>query len=257
MARVRIASRRAFLRLGMLGLGGLGAASWTMGVEPERLVTRHIRLSESPTQRIVHFTDTHHKGRDGYLRRVVDRINELDADFICFTGDLVEEADYVDEALDIIGAIRKPMFGVPGNHDYSSGASFEAIRACFEATGGRWLEDEWCDAPGGGMAIVGRANARLEVTRTPDKPLLLLTHYPDSVEEFGERSFVLALAGHSHGGQVRVPLYGPLILPRYCDLYNLGLYDTPRGPLFVSAGVGTWMMRLRLFCPPDVAVIEL
>jgi len=187
----------------------------------------------------------------------VERVNELDGDFVCFTGDIVEDNAFLDEALAVMSEVRRPMFGVPGNHDYSSGASFDAIRACFESTGGRWLLDEWCEAPGGGMAIVGRANARLEVTPTPDMPLLVLTHYPDSVEELGERRFQLALAGHSHGGQVRIPFYGSLIVPRYCENYDMGLYGTPQGPLFVSAGIGTWYLRLRLFCPPDIAVIEL
>ena len=252
-----IVSRRAFMRLGAMGLaGGLGAG-WTMGVEPSRLVTRQPRLTDNPSRRIVHFTDTHHKGDARYLRRVVARINELDGDFVCFTGDLVEDAAYLDETLDILSGIRKPMFGVPGNHDYWSQSPFAPIRACFEATGGRWLVDETCEAPGGGLTLVGRAERSVQVMPVPEGPTLFLTHYPETVNEYRDRQFVLALAGHSHGGQVRIPFYGPLIVPGGCGPYDMGLYDTPQGPLFVSAGIGTWYVKLRLFCPPDVAVIEI
>jgi predicted MPP superfamily phosphohydrolase len=60
----------------------------------------------------------------------------LSPDFVCFTGDLVEETKYLPEALEILSGVKAPMFGVPGNHDYWSHASFADITKCFNATGG-------------------------------------------------------------------------------------------------------------------------
>ena len=70
-------------------------------------------------------------------------------------------------------------------------------------------------------------------------------------------SFDLILAGHSHGGQVRLPVFGPLLVPFGVEGYDAGLYDTPAGPLYVNVGIGTFMLPVRFWCRPELAVIEL
>ena len=92
--------------------------------------------------RVVQFSDLHHRGGLAYLRRVIDQINALQPDFARFTGDTVEESRYLEEALAEIRRIACPVYGCPANHDYSSGASFMALREAFKATGGRWMEHE-------------------------------------------------------------------------------------------------------------------
>src|ERR1700722_11484694 len=94
-------------------------------VEPQWVKTTHLHLaSDKPTCRFVHFSDLHHKGDREHTRSVVEKINSLSPDFVCFTGDLLEEAKYLPETLDLLSGIKFPMYGVPGNHDYTSGVSF-------------------------------------------------------------------------------------------------------------------------------------
>src|SRR5260221_13435342 len=114
----------------------------TKWLEPTWLKTRHLQIGDSkPTHRFVHFSDLHHKGDRRYLQSVVDSINSLAPDFVCFTGDIVEEQKFLPEALEILSGIKSPMFGVPGNHDYWSKISFEPGFKCFAATGDAWLLD--------------------------------------------------------------------------------------------------------------------
>ena len=82
-------------------------------------------------------------------------------------------------------------------------------------------------------------------------------HYPQMANWLGEQRFDLILAGHSHGGQVRMPFYGALWLPDAVGPYQLGYYDTPAGPLFVNAGIGTYWFPLRWNCRPEVTVVTI
>ena len=91
----------------------------------------------------------------------------------------------------------------------------------------------------------------------PEAKNILLTHYPADVKNLGDRKFDLMLAGHSHGGQVRLPFYGPLILPSHVDEYDLGFYQTPAGPLNVNPGIGyIGDYDIRFNCRPEITVIE-
>src|SRR5579859_2959440 len=133
--KLKVFSRRRFLLAMFMGTPLLAAtdAKW---FEPKWLKVRHLRLSAAkPTHRIVHFTDLHHKGDRAYLGSVVDHINRLSPDFVCFTGDLIEEGRYLPEALQLLSAIKSPMYGVPGNHDYWSKVPFDGIARCFAASG--------------------------------------------------------------------------------------------------------------------------
>ena len=67
----------------------------------------------------------------------------------------------------------------------------------------------------------------------------------------------LSVAGHSHGGQVRFPFLGAPILPYDVGRYDRGLFRTPAGPLYVNVGLGTFPFAARLFCRPEITVVEL
>ena len=158
----------------------------------------------------------HHKGDAAYLRSVVATINSLSPDFVCFTGDIVEEKEYLAEALEIFSSIQAPMYGVPGNHDLWSRIPFAPVQQCFHATGGAWLMDEHRVIAGGRINLIGISCSYHNQARLPLNPAvknILLMHYPAWVKKLGGQKFDLMLAGHSHGGQVRLPFYGPLFVP--------------------------------------------
>jgi len=248
-------SRRNLLRLGVYGPM---AAVLTDGfvIEPRWLAVRHIVLSQTPSIKIIHFTDPHHKGDVRYLRNVVKQINSMPADFVCFTGDIMEKTTYLDEALEILRTINKPMYGVPGNHEYWSHAPFNVIQEAFTATGGAWLVDQEISIKNDTVLLHGHAQKPVRRKNSTVRKNILLTHHPETVDHLPEKSFDLILAGHAHGGQVRLPFWGAVIVPPHTGTYDRGLFKTPSGPLYVSTGIGYWYIPVRFFCRPEIALIE-
>jgi len=249
-------SRRNFIRLSVVSAMGAGLADGFL-IEPAWLAVRSVKLAEDPTCRIAHFTDLHYKGDRAFLDRAVDAINGLEADFVCFTGDLVEDAQYLDGALEALERIERPVYGVPGNHEYWSRAPFPDIAAACESTGGRWLVDESATTADGAVAVVGATGNRPVSAEGDAEKRILLVHYPQFVDQLKGQAFDAILAGHSHGGQVRIPLIGAPILPGRVGSYDRGPFDTPAGPLYVNPGLGTWYLRLRFCCRPEVTLIEI
>ncbi len=274
-------SRRRFLLAALLSAPFLvmADAKW---LEPTWVKIRRVRLSRGkPAHRFVHFTDVHHKGDRAYLQGVVRKINRLSPEFVCFTGDLIEETSYLAEALEILAGIKSPVYGVPGNHDYWSKAPFAPIAKCFAATGGGWLLDQQLVTADGKFCISGAtclSSRQRPVPLNPATRNIFLMHYPawvkklavanqptpnpqlpatDSRPPVTNRPFDLILAGHSHGGQVRLPFYGPIYVPFGVEEYDLGLFHTSTGPLYVGAGLGWFPWPIRFNCRPEITVFEL
>ena len=245
-----------------LGLGALTAAvpAYAGGVEPDWLRIRHLALPANPRLagrriRWVHLTDIHYKGDRDRLDRAVDAINGLAPDFACFTGDLIEEAEHLDAALEGIRRLACPVYGVPGNHDHWAEIDFNPCREAFARTGGAWLMDEWRDLVEAPVRILGLDNLFSPIRPDPERFNLVLMHYPAWARELPYRGDLL-LAGHSHGGQVRLPGIGALIEPQGVAGYDLGWFDTQAGPLYVNPGLGTFYLDVRLNCRPEVTVFE-
>ena len=99
-----------------------------------------------------------------------------------------------------------------------------------------------------GVHVLGKARAARR---------LLLTHYPIQADRLDGRRYDLILAGHSHGGQVHLPFSGALILPYEVGRYQQGRYDSLGDPLYVNAGIGTYMFPARVNCRPERTVVRL
>jgi hypothetical protein len=251
-------TRRRFILATLLAAPAAvaGDARW---LEPQWVRIKRLRLSSKPSHRFVQFSDLHYKGDRAHTKSVVDTINSLSPDFVCFTGDIIEEARFLPEALEILSGIKVPMYGIPGNHDYWSNAPFDEIIKCFAATGGVWLVDEARVIAGGKINLIGVAHLGPKhplPSSKPDAMNILLIHYPAWVKELSQK-FDLMLAGHSHGGQVRLPFYGPVIVPFAVDEYDLGLYHTKAGPLYVNAGIGWFGCPIRFNCRPEITLIDI
>ena len=133
--RSRKWSRRQRFRTEFYGLPTIAVVD-AIAIEPEWLKVRTIRLGSGAIRhRLVHFTD-HFKGEIDYLAEVVDRISQLTPDFVCFTGDIIEEAEHLEGALKILSGVKAPLYGISGNHDHWSHADFDTIAETFAATGG-------------------------------------------------------------------------------------------------------------------------
>jgi uncharacterized protein len=253
-------NRRRFLAGAILAspLLAFANARW---LEPEWIKTRRVSVRNGKaTHRVVHVTDIHHKGDRAYLKSMVKKVNALSPDFICFTGDLIEETKHLTEALSILSGFQSPVYGVAGNHDYWSRAPFEAISNCFAATGGAWLLDEQRVTADGKFNLLGatcRSSAQPPMPSNPTTQNIFLMHYPAWVDKLGGSTFDLLLAGHSHGGQVRIPFYGAIWVPFGVGPYVMGLFKTNSGPLYVNPGIGWFPVAIRFNCRPEITVFDL
>jgi hypothetical protein len=254
-------------------IAGLGAAAAALLaeaalIEPRWLRINHYRRPSRLGCRLVHISDLHFHGDDRFLETIVKNVNDQRPDVVCFSGDLVDEASRLDAALQGVRSIAAPVFGVPGNHDYWSGASFSRMRKAFQETGGDWLLDEAAFACNGALRISGLSGMALapHIAAQPRKAAsgrhILLCHYPAVVKDLlalpeqTRPEMDLILTGHSHGGQVRLPFIGALLLPFGVEGFVRGWYDTPAGPLYVNVGLGTTALPFRFLCRPEIAVFD-
>jgi predicted MPP superfamily phosphohydrolase len=278
-ARRRSATRRVFLRLcGTTLAAGLGVAADAHVIEPYAIeTTRHDAwLPDLPPDldgmTIAHITDLH-RGPvtpDHVLRQALRIVRDVAPDLVAFTGDFVDSQP--PDAVQLAAMIReewagfKPEFGlwgVLGNHDY--GVSADEVAAAIEKAGVRILRNASARAAKGlyvaGIedTLNGEPDHAAALARVPESgaATLFLTHNPTGVFGVARRK-CLALAGHTHGGQVRIPGMAPH-LPPGMDGFPLvagwGIFDQAR--LYVNRGVGMVALPIRFRCRPEVALITL
>ena len=250
-------SRRQFLGLGLCALPAAAGLDGRF-VEPTWLNVTHFDLGPQPTCRFVQISDLHYKGDADYAAEVVRTINRLEPEFVCFNGDLVEEARFAPAALDFIRQIERPVYGCPGNWDYNSRADFREYEKAFHATGGAWLEDRSVVLAQRDLELIGvgsRGVQGLGEARAARR--LLLIHYPFQADRLDGRRYDLILAGHSHGGQVRLPWGGAPVLPYGVGRFDRGPYDSLGGPLYVNVGLGTYWLPVRFNCRPEITIVRI
>jgi predicted MPP superfamily phosphohydrolase len=276
--------RRRWMRRAALVAVALAVAvgGWGVLVEPDRLVVRETRLAlpDWPPAldglRIAALSDLHvgspHVGL-AKLRRVVAAVDAARPELVVLLGDYVIRdvlgGRFVppEETARVLAELHPPLgvFAVLGNHDrwFDGGR----VRAAFEAAGIAVLEDDVRDLRRNGapLALVGLSDLW---TRPPDVagtvarvadglPIIAMTHNPDVFPALPARVSLL-LAGHTHGGQVVLPLLGrPLVPSRYGQRYALGHVVESGRHLFVTTGIGTSLVPIRLGVPPEIAVVTL
>jgi hypothetical protein len=152
-----------------------------------------------------------------------------------------------------------------GNHDVAAGARF--VTGALQDAGIRVLENGAVpiEHDGARFWLAGvkdafRSNADIATALnpvSPAEPVVLLAHEPDYADFVQRFPVDLQLSGHSHGGQIRLPLIRPLYLPEMARKYFLGLYRIGNLILYTSPGVGTIRVPVRLNCPPEVTLLTL
>lgn len=252
-----------------------GIAVYSVKIEPNRLVVNEFDFElvsgGEDSVRIVQFSDVHLGPNYSLkqLEKLVNKINKLKPDIITFTGDLMDipsqfgERSKISEILSELNSTYG-NYAVWGNHDYGGGgvrfyediiaaSGFELLtneNGIIELENGKALnvvgiDDAMLGSPDMQKAFAG-INSQL--------PTLLLLHEPDIVEEV---EYDLALAGHSHGGQVVLPVIGPLYTPPLAQKYEKGLYELEVGKhLYVNSGIGTTKIAIRFGNPPEISVFD-
>lgn len=191
-------------------------------------------------------------------------------DIVLFGGDFISESprflQHVQEPLrDMAATAQLGAWGVLGNHDI---ANIRArVMEMIEPTGIRILENESVrvDTQLGPLWIAGIDDALLgrsdpEATFSgvpPDEPSVALWHEADHVEQAEPYGPILMLSGHSHGGQVKLPILGPIAAPTLGKKYISGRYMIGDMTLFVSNGIGMYRPPVRFNVPPELILVRL
>ncbi len=227
--------------------------------------------------RITHLSDMH-AGRTpfGYLQRVVEHIKIIKPDVLAVTGDLVHHnPDWVEAVSTMLGAFDIPVIVSYGNHEYgieraddeTSCADLPRLmetsltrRGCIvlrnrSTTLNRNDDHLWF--AGFDDLWFGGFDAHKGFTGVPEKiPVISLSHNPDTAETIDLHRPGLILAGHTHGGQVRLPGIGALHLNTQNQKYDKGLFQLRQSQLYVSRGAG-YIRRIRFFCRPEISTCRL
>lgn len=204
-----------------------------------------------------------------YLYRAVKLANTSGADVFALVGDYVSGGVFrIPKVIDILAGLQAPygIFAVLGNHDHWTDAA--ETRTQLEKHGipdltnrHTMIERDGSQICLAGVGDLWEDKQRLDLAFNgvpPEMPRVLLSHNPDYAEEMpaGYRVDIM-LSGHTHGGQVKLPLIGAPILPsRYGQKYREGLVEGPRCRVFVSRGVG-FVRFYRFNCPPEIPLITL
>jgi predicted MPP superfamily phosphohydrolase len=196
---------------------------------------------------VVHLTDLHFAPcfRRAFFEAIADEAAAWDADLVALTGDLVDHDAAIDWIEPVLARVqgRLGSFAILGNHDlehYPERVRQAVGRAGFTDLEGRWSRLEHA---GSVLAIGGTSfpwGPRLDPREMPDADFrLLLSHSPDQFARAGREGIDLVLAGHNHGGQVRLPLIGPVLMPsRYSRRFDRGFFQRGRTLMYVGQGIG-------------------
>lgn len=230
-----------------------------------RLHKRHEGLT------IAHISDLHLTGRIGrqWFAAVCQEVNHLQADVVTITGDILEKELCWPWLADSLGVLRAKygVYFVLGNHDnYIDSHRTKEILAQQGLTyvGDNWLATEW---NGASVLLAGNERPWLDqasdLSDAPERnsaglPLrLFLLHTPDQFTWACHEDADLVMAGHTHGGQVRLPVLGPVACPSlYGTRYACGVFRSVNTVIHVTRGI-SGKMPLRLNCPPEIALLEL
>lgn len=233
--------------------------------------------------RIVQVTDLHDAVFGDGQSELLQKIREQDPDLIALTGDFTGEKDADPE--NAIRFLEKlpdiaPSFYVTGNHEYRLTEEHYTklidgiVNAGIIFLNNRTREVErdldriqviGVEDP----ALMGEQHRALdgaklakEIKDTAFDPVMftvLLVHRPEHLHVYAEAGVDLVLCGHSHGGQMRLPLVGAFYVPSQglFPKYDRGLFSEGRTQMFICSGLGNSVVNKRMLCPPEIAVITL
>jgi predicted MPP superfamily phosphohydrolase len=275
---------------GLLGLSAMATGVYAGGIEPQQLVVARYALNPRgwPAGRKLSITaiaDLHAGGPDmtlTHIRRIVDTANELKSDLVVLLGDYTAAYRFANKRVPYgiwsaeLARIAAPLgtWAILGNHDWWTDLP-EVRRALADvhipvleneavmlgADGQRiWLAglgDQLAHRLGPGRFVgIDDLPGTLAHVGTDD-PIVLLAHEPDIFPRVPAR-VALTLSGHTHGGQIRVPLIWPAFVPsKYGARYAYGHVVEDGRHMIVSGGLGTSFIPVRLGVPPEIVRVDL
>lgn len=262
-------SLRAKSYVGILfGLLGLICFGYSF-LEPFQLDMNRVSFGSNKLEglgrplKIVHISDLHCDG----IKRVVDqipaRVKSCSPDFVVFSGDACHNKKGLRDFRNCLSSLAEicPVYAIKGNHD-ARGVRYWEL---FKGTGARELNCSgetilveevpiWI----GGVAVDNETCLEETLLKAPEKQFkVFLYHYPHGVESASKYGIDLFCAGHTHGGQVRLPMYGALLSASGLGRkYDRGLFEVAGTKLHISQGTGMTGLPIRFLAPPQITLIE-
>ncbi len=277
--------RREFLSRVLIGASAVAVIGGIDGllVEPKNLVAERVavHLKRLPEEfegfRIAQISDFHfgpYMGRAG-VERAVRLAEPFNPDLVVLTGDFVSHpfrkpngpagARHAEPCADVLATIKAQTLAILGNHDHWNDA--DIVHAVLKERGINVLRNQAIPLERGNSRIwvsgvddvyVGAADLPRALRGVPTSELtILLAHEPDFADYAARFPVDLQLSGHSHGGQVRVPGLGALVLPPMAEKYPVGLNRVGSLQVYTNRGVGVINPPVRLNCPPEVTFLTL
>ena len=227
--------------------------------------THNLELPNWPSMHIVHLTDIHLRDEGPFLDRVIVEVAGLKPDLIVLTGDLVTKG-WTRRAIErfLISLEDVPKLAIVGNWEHWVGGNLHDWKQLLYKYGVQLLIEEVVTLTvrhvdiqivGTDDHLAGHSNPSTLFSKLTPGPTLCLTHSPAHFKAMAHPPVDLVLAGHAHGGQVRIPKLGALWVPKGTDQYIAGWYKHNDTQLFVSRGMGWSVAPLRWRCPPEIAHI--
>lgn len=238
-------------------------------------VTRHeLAIGDLPPAfegyRIAFLTDTHVASfmRRPFYREIVAQVRASGADLVLLGGDFVSFRRHIPLMAEVLLRdleARDGVWAVLGNHDYWADA--DSVIAAMTAKGVRFIINRsvQIERDGATLDLVGideiyRGRPDVAVAfanADPSRPCIALSHHPDIVGRLQDVRIDLLLCGHTHGGQIRFPFFGPVVVPsKHEGRYAAGFHLEGSIRMYVSRGLGS-VPPIRILCKPEVAVFHL
>jgi predicted MPP superfamily phosphohydrolase len=278
-------SRETAFKAAATVLGAIAGAAVVEGFlrEPFQLDVTRLTIASPwlPTGfdglKIVQLSDLHLHHISRAYRTAIDVIRRERPHLVVITGDLVDRPEETSACLAFLSELRAaagvPVVVVPGNWDHRAFPTKQGIAAWHKRlqaeTGIRVLANQnvVLHRHGDRMWLVGtddpyfgHADLDASFKGVPDTAFaLVLTHAPEAFEELAQRPAArLVLAGHTHGGQVRLPFIGAVRVPsRYGTRFAHGLFKLGDTLFYVNAGMGMSHLPIRFLCRPELTVFTL
>jgi hypothetical protein len=277
-AAPKLVSRRVVLR-NWLSCATLAAVStgYTREIEPFWLDEHDLpmRLRGLPASfegfRLMQLTDLHASQNVplDYLQSVIERVNRRRPDLVVVTGDLVTHAiEWVNPVCDVLARLQAPVIVTFGNHDYDVTSMPAGMPTRVADALEKRLAAQGMTVLRNGTTNIKHADGQLVFVGLEDlwsgrfapdvafagvdgsHPVICLSHNPDTAPALDAYGPQWILSGHTHGGQVRLPGLGALVLNVQNRQYQQGQFQLPHSVLYVSRGVG-YLKKVRLFCRPE------
>ncbi len=220
--------------------------------------------------RIAFISDLHYKSlfKEQGLNSLVNLLIAQKADVLLMGGDYQEGCEYVEPLFAALSRVKTPMgtYGVMGNNDYER--CHDDIVRTMEHYGMRVLEHKVDTLRKDGQQILiagvrnpfdlARNGVSPSLALSPKDFVILLVHTPDYIEDVSIANTDLAMAGHTHGGQVRIFGVAPILPSHYGNRFVTGLaYNSAKIPLIVTNGIGTSQVPIRIGAPAEIVMITL